>query len=93
MTITSQKTLANPIQCSGVGLHSGAEINMQLLPAPVDHGVVFRRTDLPAGTGDIPARWDAVSETVLCTTISNDHGAKVATIEHLMAAIAGCAGA
>ena len=93
-----QHTLKNAINCSGVGLHSGAKVNMCLRPAPVDSGIVFHRTDINAAisddkstiNADIPARWDAVSDTIMSTTIQNDAGVKVATIEHLMAALAGC---
>lgn len=62
---------------------------MVLHPAPVGHGVVFRRTDLEDGSNSIPARYDAVASTTLCSTIANDSGASVATIEHLMSAVAG----
>lgn len=62
---------------------------MTLHPAPSGHGVVFRRTDLEDGGNEIPARYDAVANTMLCSTIANDAGASVATIEHLMSAIAG----
>ena len=62
---------------------------MVLHPAPTGHGVVFRRTDLEDGSTEIPARYDAVTNTTLCSTIANDAGASVATIEHLMSAIAG----
>jgi len=62
---------------------------MILHPAPTGHGVVFRRTDLEDGGNEIPARYDAVANTTLCSTIANDAGASVATIEHLMSAIAG----
>ena len=85
-----QRTLQAPIHCSGVGLHTGAVINMTLIPADPNTGILFRRTDLKNGARDIPARFDAVIDTRLCTTIGNDHNGSVATIEHLMAALAGC---
>jgi len=85
-----QTTLANAVTFSGTGLHSGRPVRLALRPAAAGHGIVFRRLDLPPGAGDVPAHWDAVSTTMLNTTIANDHGASVATIEHLMAAIAGC---
>lgn len=84
-----QATLATPIDCRGVGLHSGAPVHMTLSPAPIDHGITFERTDLPTGTGLIPARFDRVTDTRLCTLLSNEHGATVGTVEHLMAALAG----
>lgn len=60
---------------------------MRLLPAPADTGIVFMRTDLKNGARAIPARWDHVIDTQLCTMIGNPQGGKVATIEHLMAAL------
>lgn len=85
-----QQTLKNPIGCTGVGLHSGVKVNMTLRPAAPGTGVVFRRTDVDGDAGLIAARWDHVVDTTLCTTIGNDAGVRVATIEHLMAALAGC---
>ncbi len=89
----AQKTVANRVACTGVGLHSGADIRLALLPASPNSGIVFWRRDL-GEQGDpramIPARYDHAAETPLCTTIANEHGASVATIEHLMAALAGC---
>lgn len=89
-TALLQRTLMAPIHCSGIGLHSGSQINMALLPADPDTGILFRRTDLKNGAREIPARFDTVIDTRLCTTIGNDHNGSVATIEHLMAALAGC---
>jgi UDP-3-O-[3-hydroxymyristoyl] N-acetylglucosamine deacetylase len=84
-----QRTLKAPIGCVGVGLHSGQRINLMLRPAPADHGVVFRRTDLGI---DIPARFDHVVDTRLATVLAIDgRSARVGTVEHLMAAIAGSA--
>jgi UDP-3-O-[3-hydroxymyristoyl] N-acetylglucosamine deacetylase len=85
-----QRTLKNSIPCRGVALHSGVDCTMTLKPADPDHGIVFKRTDVADKDNVIPARWDRVSNTILCTTISNDDGVRVATIEHLMAALAGC---
>jgi len=82
-----QRTVRGAAECSGVGVHSGEKVRMRLVPAPEDTGVVFVRTDLMNGARKIPARWDHVVETKLCTVIGNDHGARVATIEHLMAAL------
>lgn len=81
-----QQTLAGPLKYSGVGLHSGKEVTMQILPAAENTGVVFVRTDLP-GCPEIPALAENVSSTVKATTISAN-GAEVFTIEHLMAALA-----
>jgi len=85
-----QQTLKNAISCTGVGLHSGAKVQMVLRPADADTGVVFLRTDIHDRDARIPARWDHVTDTTLCTTIGNDDEVKVATIEHLLAALAGC---
>ncbi len=83
-----QKTLKSPIQCTGTGLHSGAKVTMILHPAEAGSGIVFRRTDIGGGAV-IPADWEHVTETRLCTTVGAN-GASVATIEHLMAALCGC---
>lgn len=85
-----QQTLNTNIHCSGVGLHSGRRVRMVLRPAPVDHGIVFVRSDLPLARAVIPARWDLVSDTRLCTLLTNEAGASVGTVEHLMAALRGC---
>ena len=85
-----QTTLQSAIEFSGIGLHTGAPIAMRVCPAPAGHGIVFRRTDLPAAVADIPARWDTVVQTPLNTRIENESRVAVATVEHLMAALAGC---
>jgi UDP-3-O-[3-hydroxymyristoyl] N-acetylglucosamine deacetylase len=82
-----QTTLASTVECQGIGLHSGTSVSMVLHPAPAHHGIVFRRTDLP-GNPTIPALWNRVSPSPLCTTIAGEDGVHVATIEHLMAALA-----
>ncbi len=85
-----QHTINNNIEISGVGLHSGRTVRMTLRPAPADHGVVFKRVDLEEGHNIIPAIYDRVTDTRLCTVITNEYGASVGTIEHLMAALRGC---
>jgi len=85
---TCQKTLKTSIQCTGTALHSGAKVTMTLRPAKPGTGIAFRRTDI-AGSAPIPADWQHVTETRLCTTVGSG-GAMVATVEHLMAALAGC---
>lgn len=82
-----QRTLNTRIQATGVGLHSGARIDLALEPAVENSGIVFRRSDL-ADAADLPARIEAVGATTLATTLS-DGDARVDTIEHLMAAFAG----
>jgi len=85
-----QHTLKGEIGCSGTGLHTGDTVSIVLKPASVDTGIVFRRTD-PAGNGaEIAARVDNVVEATLCTTLGNADGIKIATVEHLLAALAGC---
>lgn len=87
--IVLQRTLKTSINCTGVGLHSGAKITMTLHPADVNTGIVFRRTDIAGGGARIPALWSNVSDTRLNTCIAGAQGASVYTIEHLMAALAG----
>lgn len=85
-----QKTIRTPIACNGIGLHTGRPVHMTLRPAPVGHGIVFYRTDLKAIDADaiIPARWDLIANTVLCSQLTNSAGHSVGTVEHLMAALA-----
>ena len=85
----SQKTISNKVSCKSVGLHSGDEVHMTLLPAPSDSGIIFRRTDLEEGKNEVKANYKNVVSTNLGTTISNEHGTKILTVEHLMAAIWG----
>lgn len=85
-----QTTLQYPVTCTGVALHSGANVAMTLHPAPADHGIVFVRSDVSPDMARVPARYDTVCDTQLGTTISNAQGTKVMTIEHLMAALWGC---
>lgn len=84
-----QTTIHNKISCAGVGLHSGKQIAMTISPAAAGSGIIFKRLDVPLAESLIPARFDAVCETRLGTTIRNEFGVKIATIEHLMAAIWG----
>ncbi len=85
-----QKTLKSAVEFSGIGLHSGQPVRLTVHPASAEYGIWFQRTDLQNGDAMIPARWDAVSSTQLCTKIENVDGASVSTIEHVMAALAGC---
>ena len=86
-----QNTLKSAVTFRGRGLHSGAPVLMVVRPASADYGIWFRRTDLTQGDSLIPARWDAVVPSKLCTQVANDDGASVSTIEHIMAALAGLA--
>ena len=83
----AEGTLGQPVRLSGVGLHSGAPVELAILPALEGHGIVFRRTDLDRDN-DIPAHYDTVADTTLCTVVANQSGASVGTVEHLMSALA-----
>ena len=85
-----QHTLSRSVELSGVGLHSGAETVLRLLPADVGAGLTFRRVDVADRDNLIPARWDSVVDTRLCTVVANKAGVSVGTIEHLMAALSAC---
>ncbi|HKC44425.1 MAG TPA: UDP-3-O-acyl-N-acetylglucosamine deacetylase [Burkholderiales bacterium] len=82
-----QRTLKRAVGATGVGLHTGKKVAMTLRPAQPDTGIVFRRTDLPQPV-DIRAEARAVTDTRLCSALEGQ-GAKVATVEHLMSALAG----
>jgi UDP-3-O-[3-hydroxymyristoyl] N-acetylglucosamine deacetylase len=86
-----QNTLKSPASFTGSGLHSGLAVRMVVHPAPVDHGVWFRRMDVADLDQRVAARWDMVTPSRLCTVIENDDGVSVSTIEHVMAALAGFA--
>ncbi len=87
--MTHQRTLAAPVTLSGIGLHSGAPVTLTLRPAPVNTGIVFVRTDVTQSDNRVPAKWDRVIDTRLCTVVANDNGVRVGTIEHIMAALRG----
>jgi UDP-3-O-[3-hydroxymyristoyl] N-acetylglucosamine deacetylase len=83
-----QTTLKNAIHCSGTALHHGGHVSMAMIPAPAGTGIVFRRTDLAGRGVSIPADWRHVADMPMCTAIEAD-GVQIATIEHVMAALAG----
>ncbi|MDA7963131.1 UDP-3-O-acyl-N-acetylglucosamine deacetylase [Ruegeria sp.] len=85
-----QHTLKSSVTFTGVGLHSGKPATMVLKPAAVGHGIWFKRTDIELGNALIPAIYDVVERTPLCTRLVNDAGVSVSTVEHIMAALAGC---
>ncbi len=85
-----QATLQNPATFTGVGLHGGKPVTMVIRPSIADSGIWFNRVDVQEADPLIPARFDSVPESRLCTKISNADGISVSTIEHLMAALAGC---
>ena len=87
---TKQHTLASEVVFEGVSLHKGLRSSILIRPAAPHHGIVFERTDIKTQDRIIPAKWNNVSDTTLCTTVANHRGISVSTIEHLMAAFAGC---
>lgn len=85
-----QTTIKSPVTFHGVGLHCGKPARLVIHPASAEHGIWFKRSDIHLGDTLVPARWDAVNQTPLCTRIENSKGVSVSTIEHVMAALAGC---
>ena len=85
-----QNTLKSEVIFEGVGLHTGRSVRMVVKPAVANHGIWFRRTDIALGDRMIPALWDAVNRSPLCTKLENTSGVTVSTVEHLMAALSGC---
>jgi UDP-3-O-[3-hydroxymyristoyl] N-acetylglucosamine deacetylase len=88
MTLLNQKTIKDTVKYQGIGLHSGKIVNIKLKSSEPDTGIVFKRIDLDKNNLIYP-NFMNVSNTSLNTTISNDHGVKVSTIEHLMGALFG----
>ena len=87
MSYLTQKTVKNEVYFSGVALHSGLDVNLCIKPANPNFGIVFKRVDLHNNI--IVPTYNNVVDATLCTTISNDYGIKVSTIEHLMGALFG----
>ena len=88
MTLLNQKTIKLPVNFHGIGLHSGKKVKVCIKPSEPNTGIVFKRVDLDKNNLVIPS-FVNVSNTSLNTTISNDYGVKVSTIEHLMGALFG----
>jgi UDP-3-O-[3-hydroxymyristoyl] N-acetylglucosamine deacetylase len=88
MSILNQKTIKQNISLRGIGLHSGLNVNLTIKPLKANSGIVFKRTDIKENNIVIPNIFN-VSSAVFCTTISNEYGVSVSTIEHLMAAFYG----
>ncbi len=84
-----QATLAKSVTVNGTGLHTGRPVRAVLHPAAPGTGIVFERVDVSGADRLLPARWDLVDQTPLCTRLVNADGVEVSTIEHLMAAFAG----
>jgi UDP-3-O-[3-hydroxymyristoyl] N-acetylglucosamine deacetylase len=89
MHLNSQKTIREPIELQGIGLHNGTKVNLFLKPAEVNTGIIFKRIDIDNSKNIIEASYKNVSSSSLCTKIKNSHGVSVSTIEHLMAAFYG----
>jgi UDP-3-O-[3-hydroxymyristoyl] N-acetylglucosamine deacetylase len=83
----SQNTVADHIVIQGTGLHSGADAILRIHPAKADNGIIFMRSDVSDRNNLVPALWDHVVDTKLCTVIGNKDGVSIGTIEHLMAAL------
>ena len=88
MSLLTQKTLSSKISFKGIGIHTGVSVNLNILPALPNTGIIFKRVDLKSNNIVYP-NYLNVSDTTLCTTISNEFGTKVSTIEHLMGALYG----
>ena len=88
MSLLNQKTVKNPVIFSGIGLHSGKVSNMCLKPSEPNSGIIFKRIDLKTNNIVFP-NFSNVNNTTLNTTVSNEYGVKVCTIEHLMGALFG----
>ena len=84
------KTVASPVRFEGVGLHGGQAAEMAILPAAAGAGIAFFRKDVDPDAALVPARYDMVVDTQLCTKLGNAQGTTVGTVEHVMAALAGC---
>ena len=88
MAVLNQKTINQDITFNGVGLHSGLAVTMTVKPAAPNTGIIFKRIDLKENNIVVPNIFN-VSSAIFCTTISNDHGVSISTIEHLMGALYG----
>ena len=81
-----QKTISEPVSFAGIGLHSGKSTKITILPGNDNQGIIFKRIDLEQNNL-IPANFKNVTSAKLCTTLENEYGAKVSTVEHLLAAL------
>ena len=88
MSVLNQKTIKKNIIFKGVGLHSGLEVNLTIKPAEPNTGIIFKRTDIKENNIVLPNIFN-VSSAIFCTTISNDNGVSISTVEHLMGALYG----
>ena len=91
--LSKRRSLRSEIELKGLAVHSGKQVRLRLCPQQSGKGIIFLRTDLKDEMGapqSFTARYDKVIDTRLCTTIGNEQGGHISTIEHLMAAFAGC---
>ena len=88
MSVLNQKTIKSKITLDGVGLHSGIDVKIVIMPAQPNEGIIFKRTDIKIDNIVIPSVFN-VSSAAFCTTISNEAGVKISTIQHLMGALYG----
>jgi len=88
MSILTQNTISKKISIEGIGIHTGLKAQLHVLPAQPNTGIIFKRTDIKKNNIILPT-YNNVVDATLCTTISNDYGVKVSTIEHLMGAFYG----
>ncbi len=88
MSILTQKTILKKISLEGIGVHTGLKAKLNILPAQPNTGIIFKRIDIKKNNIILPT-YNNVIDATLCTTIANDYGVKVSTIEHLMGAFYG----
>ena len=81
-----QKTINSPVSFEGIGLHSGKKSKITIFPGQDDQGIIFKRVDLK-NNNLVPANYKSVFSAILCTTLKNDYGVEVSTVEHLLAAL------
>ena len=88
MSVLSQKTISKNISVEGIGVHTGNKVKLEIFPSEPNTGIIFKRIDLKKNNIIIP-NFKNVIDATLCTTVSNEYGVKVSTIEHLMGAFYG----
>ena len=81
-----QRTIAKPVSMTGIGLHSGAKVEVEFRPAPANTGLIYTRTDLEPNV-TMKCSADCVRDTQLCTALVNENGVRISTVEHLTAAL------
>ena len=89
MSILTQKTVEKTVSVEGIGLHTGKNVKLKILPQSPNCGIIFKRVDIKNPNNEVYPSFQNVTNTLLCTTIENKFNVKVSTIEHLMAALYG----